>query len=111
MRIKLKPGVKVNGAHFQEHIARMVQAAAATAPHFTDGTLWITSANDSTHRPGSKHYSDEAFDVRTRNILAYFPQNVLGEARAWVGRMEKLLGADYDVIFEGDHIHVEYDPK
>lgn len=30
--------------------------------------IMITSANDSTHSAGSKHYYDEAFDVRSHNF-------------------------------------------
>ena len=30
--------------------------------------IWITSANDSKHRKGSKHYEDNALDIRTRNL-------------------------------------------
>ena len=30
--------------------------------------MWITSANDSTHRQGSAHYKNRAFDIRTRHL-------------------------------------------
>lgn len=73
--------------------------------------LWVTSGTegydgDGVHGKGSKHYSGEAFDCRTRNIP--------GDHRAKVEifhTIKRVLGKDFDVILEKDHIHVEYDPK
>ena len=64
--------------------------------------MTITSGNDSTHKQGSKHYSNEAIDIRSRDMVN--PIDVKNE-------IKKTLGADFDVIYEGNHIHVEYDPK
>lgn len=105
--IKMKSTVGIAGKHFEGHIAKIIQVAADTAPPLSDNTLWITSANDSKHKDGSRHYTSEAFDIRTRNIVG----NIALTAREWAGRMQRQLGVDYDVIFEGDHIHAEYDPK
>ncbi len=63
----------------------------------------ITSGNDSQHRQGSKHYTDEALDLR----LSTIPFAAL---EPYLRRMRARLGSDYQVIREGDHVHVEYDP-
>ncbi len=105
--IKLTGSVKINGAHFLEHIVRMLWAARETAPKLSDNSVWVTSANDATHKQGSRHYTNEAFDIRVRNIAG----DVAKEGAAWAARIKKKLGANYDIIFEGDHIHLEYDPK
>lgn len=61
---------------------------------------------DGVHKKGSKHYTGEAFDIRIWNIP--------GTREATVdifNIIQRVLGTDYDVILEKDHIHVEYDPK
>ncbi len=71
----------------------------------------ITSGNDGRHKHGSKHYINNAIDLRANNI----PNSL---AREVAKDLQFRLGKDYDVIFEAypenpanDHIHVEYDPK
>lgn len=105
-KLFLKDSVKINGRHFDYEIWLITSAARKTAPDTHDSSVWITSANDSKHKVNSKHYSSEAFDIRTRNLIG-------GDvaARKWVEDMKRELGRNYDVIFEGDHIHVEFDPK
>jgi len=105
--LQLKAGVKLNERHRRPAVFAILLAVAGTPPETTDGLVWVTSANDSKHKRGSKHYTDEAFDIRTRNIKGF--TNYL--AQAWADRIKVRLGKNYDVIFEGDHIHVEYDPK
>ena len=63
----------------------------------------ITSCRDGSHMSGSKHYSREALDLRTRDLTA-------GVIDSLVTGLRNALGSDYDVLFEGDHIHIEYDP-
>ena len=52
----------------------------------------------------SFHYTDLAFDARTRHLLGSLIP-VIGQ------RLKEELGVNYDVIIEKDHIHVEYDVK
>ena len=67
----------------------------------------VTSGNDSKHKVGSKHYSDEALDIRTKNIA---------EPHKFASTIRRRLGPDYDVILEdeegpNEHLHCEFDPK
>ena len=105
----LKDGVQINGSHFDPVMVRIIDVARETAPMLERGTVWITSANDSKHMEGSLHYTNQAFDIRIKNIIGgmEFPL----AARAWAERMQVALGDDYDVLLESDHIHVEYDPQ
>jgi hypothetical protein len=73
----------------------------------------ITSGNDGTHKahsprhPRSLHYEDRAFDFR-------LPSRYSGWVSTDLSMYETLraaLGPDYDVVLEGDHFHVEHDPK
>jgi hypothetical protein len=65
-------------------------------------TMTITSANDGIHKKGSKHYENNAIDIRTRDMI----NRTLTQKQ-----IAYTLGKDYDVILESDHIHIEYDPK
>jgi len=67
--------------------------------------LVLTSIVDGSHSRGSRHYQGDAIDLRTRN----FPTDA--DAKTASDRIRERLGADYDVVLEGNHIHVEYDPK
>jgi len=105
----LKEGVIIQGQHFDQVMVRIIDVARETAPMMEKVTVWITSANDSTHMEGSLHFNNRAFDIRISNIIAAteFPY----AARAWAEKMQIALGDNYDVVLEKDHIHVEYQPK
>lgn len=64
--------------------------------------LVITSALDGTHSPGSLHPFGYALDFRSR----YFTNVQIIKV---IAALKAHLGPKYDVIFEGDHIHAEYD--
>lgn len=60
---------------------------------------------DGVHGKDSLHYKGHAVDLRVRDV---------DNARAhyqFVQALKILLGKDYDIVWEGDHIHVEYDPE
>jgi len=60
----------------------------------------VTSTYEGNHSPSSLHYANAAYDIR----LA--PDSVSGFVK-----LREALGKDFDVVLEGDHYHVEYDPK
>lgn len=105
MKLKALDTCKFNGSHFLPEVACIPQAVLATAPATEDDTVWITSANDAKHKLGSLHYQNKAFDFRVRNLVNK------AELPGWVDRIRHKLGPDYDVLNEGDHIHVEFDKK
>ncbi|MCD6126073.1 MAG: hypothetical protein J7J19_03595 [Thaumarchaeota archaeon] len=61
----------------------------------------ITSTWEGTHVPWSMHYRKRALDFRV-------PKRPIKEV---ISELKEKLGKDYDVLYEGDHIHIEYDPK
>ncbi|MDD2777565.1 MAG: hypothetical protein PHI16_01540 [Methanocellales archaeon] len=63
--------------------------------------LIITSTYEGNHSAGSLHYCNQAFDFRK-------PPDHIHEI---VIALKEMLGPDYDIIVEKDHIHIEYDPK
>ena len=66
--------------------------------------MLVTSGNDSTHMKGSKHYSDEALDFRTKHLT-------VAQKHALTTAVKARLGTNYDVVLESDHLHVEHDSK
>lgn len=64
----------------------------------------LTSGTDSVHGDHSHHYKGYAIDIRTRDI----PGDVLNKI---VEEIQFRLQGQFQVILEGDHIHIEFDPK
>lgn len=59
---------------------------------------------DGVHGKNSLHYKGLAIDIRTKDVA-------LSRIAGFITALKARLGADYDVVNEGDHIHIEYDPK
>lgn len=96
--IAIKTGVRIRG--MQPEILLAVVVAHELFREQAQ-TLTITSCTDGRHKDGSHHYTGCAVDLRLPTAK---PDSV-------VAQLQNRLGADYDVILEGDHIHLEYDPK
>lgn len=64
----------------------------------------ITSVNDGAHSQTSLHYVGHAVDLRTKHLKPIARQTVRDDIAV-------ALGADFDVILESDHLHIEYQPK
>jgi hypothetical protein len=63
----------------------------------------VTSACDSKHMDGSLHYKGLGWDFRVWGLPD--PEKVTQEIK----RLLQDADYHYDVIFEKDHIHIEYD--
>ena len=63
----------------------------------------ITSGRDSKHSDESFHYLGAGLDFRTRELDQQ-------TAKVLEHRVSQRLGSQWDVVFEGDHLHVEFDP-
>lgn len=107
----IKPGVKLDKLTPQAVMAWNISCSVYN--HYGYGCV-LTSGNDGKHKEGSKHYTGNAIDLRTRHLglntglHAYtarmYPTDIARELRL-------ALAENYDVVLESDHIHVEYDPK
>jgi hypothetical protein len=84
--------------------ALVIACAAANAAQELGLSIVITSGTDGQHMTGSRHGDAAALDFRTRHLAR-------GNIDAWMAAMRRRLGPDYDIVDEGDHIHVEHDPK
>lgn len=94
----LKMGVSVGDLKMQmrRRLTTIDQAFIRSCGH----EAVLTSTNEGDHKPSSLHYSNLAVDIRRPAE----PARVLKE-------LQTDLGPDFDIVFESDHIHIEYDPK
>ena len=102
MSLELKPGVRIQGLRPETVLALQIIEGA-----FRDAGIpmtTITSGIESSHSRASFHYSGAAVDIRTRNVETA----KLAPLRAEIARR---LADDFDVVLEGDHLHIEYEPK
>lgn len=101
MKLNIKPGTvfsEINDAYLS------IFDAVFRAGSPSNYTPTITSANDGKHMKGSKHYVNAALDIRTMDMKRELWEPFAASIRT-------ILGKDYDVIVEKDHIHIEHDPK
>lgn len=75
-----------------------------------DAPCVITSGRDSKHSCRSKHYYGAALDFRVRDPEGEWALSEMQKALL-TERISHLIGPDFDVLNEGDHIHAEFDPK
>ena len=99
--IFLKDGVSINGV--KPEIVFAMNVVEQIYRNYEVG-LTITSINDSKHGYGSLHYIGYAFDCRIYNLEGVDVQPVVKE-------IKEALNADFDVLLEKDHIHIEFQPK
>jgi len=103
--MKIKPGADIKGL-------RNIMRAAL---HVADG-LWessgrsegvtITCGLDGVHSARSLHPCGLALDLRTR----YFTRETAEELANRLRIEIKAMDQNYGVVFEGDHIHIQWRP-
>lgn len=94
----IKPGVRVFGA--RPELVLALQIAHNVYEAFGFG-LVVTSIMEGTHTRASLHYTGCAADLR-------LPPDRAAEL---VAALQYALGDDFDVVLEGDHVHLEFQPK
>lgn len=107
MLLKIKPGVRVNGLRNEVLLAINIAWGVMAAGGYE---TVITSVTDGGHSNASLHYAGQAFDLRSREIpkdRQEAMRQALAEALAWTPQDP----GDFDVVLEGDHFHIEYQPK
>ena len=100
--LQIKYGAKAKG--MQSEILLAIIVANSVYGYYGYPCV-ITSINDGKHITSSLHYTGNAIDLRTRNLPS---KDVI---QLVYTKLAEMLGPDYDVVLEKDHIHVEFDPK
>lgn len=98
--MQIKPGVSLKKLQPQ-----MVLGAIIVDQCFGGQNLpcVVTAGDDGTHMKASLHYKGLALDFRTSHVQDEHLLKVI------VTNIKARLGGDYDVVLEGDHLHVEWD--
>jgi len=100
MSMRLKKGVKINGIRSELVLALNIINSIYEA---YNSELVITSVVEGKHMPKSLHYVGFAVDLRP-------PEN--DDVRDLVfEEIKDSLKEDFDVLEEGNHFHIEYQPK
>jgi hypothetical protein len=99
----IKNGVEVT-ITFSNHIRAAMHICDEVSKKLTEKGIVVTSVLDGKHKDGSKHYIGEAFDIRS---FIYSKEQI----ELLTTEFKKELGKDYDVVYEIDHFHIEYDQK
>jgi len=108
--IVVKPGVVFK--RFTPALVRMLEALQSiglSGRELVPGMpedLVITSANDSTHGPGSRHYKDEALDLRSKSFPTRASKDIFRMT------LQSRLGPKFSVLFENEggeqeHFHCQ----
>ena len=102
MAVEIKEGVSIRGLRSETVYAlRVIEGAFQDAGY---PTVTLTAGVDGSHSRASLHYVGCAVDIRTNNIAS----SKLEPLRVEIARR---LGAEFDVVFESNHFHIEFQPK
>jgi len=87
-----------------------IMAACANVAEIMGIEILVSSGNDSEHMKGSKHYSYEALDIRSKA-----PFKTKEEKKEFLELVLLRLGPEYQGILESEgkvneHFHFEFDP-
>jgi len=99
--MRFKKGIKILGVQPELNLALFI-ADKIWAQYNQD--LVVTEITGGKHSRASLHYLGFAADLRTR----YFTKT----EKELIGKeLKQALGANYDVVVEATHIHIEFQPK
>jgi len=101
MSYSLKPGVISTGA--QAPIWWAISQAESVWSRY-GAPLVVTSLLEGQHVRNSLHPYGMAADLRIWNL----PSGAAGQAAR---ELQQALGADFQVMLESDHIHIEHQPR
>lgn len=97
----IKPGASIRGMCPEMAIANLIIYSQYAILGYD---CIITSGTDGEHSTGSRHYSGQALDYRTRHMR--------DDLKTVIARnVKEALGDDFDVVLEPTHLHVEFHPK
>lgn len=101
--MKLKSGASLKGVQWQMFYAS-IQVEVVCVRWGVECV--ITSGTDGSHglHNATLHPAGLALDYRTRELRTV-------DVPAFAREVRLILGKDYDVVIESDHLHVEYQPK
>lgn len=100
--MRIKAGAKLIGLTPQILLAAFIADELWKELHNAENSV-LTENSGGEHKKGSLHYSGNAIDLRIWGWTKV-------QATAARNELAQRLGAEFDVILEKDHIHVEWQP-
>ena len=102
--IRFKQGVKWQGVS-PELVLAILAIDGIISPRTFDNACWITSIRDGVHSKESRHYIGEAFDCRSKSILAGFSKkDVLEDLKNTLPGYVVLLENEGQ---DNEHFHIQ----
>jgi len=92
-------GLPLRWNYLHEPMVRVLNVAS-TWGHRSGLRVYLTSVNDHEHGEGSLHGRDWAMDFDVQG-------NRTVDLQRLAAYLRKHLGPEFDVVFEGNHVHVE----
>lgn len=86
-----------------EELRFFMQLADLLSKKATGKEIVVTSILDGKHMTGSLHYRGKAFDIRTSIYTKAETARLITALRQFDDTL--------DIVDEGDHVHIEIDPK
>jgi len=105
--MKVKKTVEVKGLTNQILIAWMVSKWVYFELGLNNHAM--TSGSGGRHSYGSLHFNGNAIDIRSKDNEGVYFTKSFGDKVAET--IASRLPNDYDIIFETNHIHMEWQPK
>jgi len=96
--------VSISGFRNELIIAIIIASGVLYEKYGVDFVITSGSEDYPDHMRGSLHYSGSAVDFRSRDI----PQE---DRTAVLEDIKDALPSEFDVVLEGSHFHMEYQPK
>lgn len=109
--MKLKQGVRIFGAR-PEMLWAVIVAGQVYKELGNYENFVITSVRDGTHKRGSDHYVGNAIDIRVwgfKGTTLNMEPTCDATAEEASQMIQARLTNEFEVFFEGDHIHIGFD--
>lgn len=103
--------------NLDEQLLPVLQALQQVATSNNINGFIVTSGNDNIHKDGSYHYKNRAIDISLREAISNEKLQGLNKGSHLFNQINESLNSalpqrkDFDIVFEVDHIHIEYDPS
>lgn len=106
--IRFKDDARPTGIWHSRELRRAFPIVEEVWHSFGQVDVWVTCGPEGEHSPGSCHGCGDAVDLRSRFFSDEQKERIASEVRA---KLATEYPRQFDFVLEGDHFHLEYDPK
>ena len=120
-KLAFKKGVMLHPRHLDSRMIEGLLVARDCAPQLFGDVMVVSSGDDGKHSENSLHHHGRAWDIRYKGhfspgdregaIMAASDNEVVHLAGRWYQALHAQLSAEWDVVLEDSHIHLELDGR